>query len=271
MQRWFAPHQSWVERAWFFALRGLAVFTLAFLVLPMAAVVPLSFSSSSFLSYPIPGWSLRWYQNLFESAEWMAAAKNSFIVAPLATLLATLLGTLAAMGLNRADFPGKGLLMSVLISPMVVPVVVVGVGVYLFFAPLGLADSYAGLVLAHTALGAPFVVTTVGATLAGYDHNLTRAALSLGAGPLRAFRDVTLPVIAPGVASGALFAFATSFDEVVVTLFLAGPGQATLPRQMFTGIRENISPTICALATILMLFSTALLLFLEWLRGRRTR
>jgi putative spermidine/putrescine transport system permease protein len=156
----------------------------------------------------------------------------------------------------------------VLISPMVVPVVVVGVGVYIFFAQIGLSESYTGLILAHAALGAPFVVTTVSATLQGFNHNLVRASLSLGAGPLRTFFRITLPVIAPGLISGALFAFATSFDEVVITLFVAGPNQSTLPRQMFSGIRENISPTIAALATILIVFSTCLLLALEWLRGR---
>jgi putative spermidine/putrescine transport system permease protein len=196
------------------------------------------------------------------------AAKNSFIVAPSATVLATVLGTLAAIGLTKANFRGKALLMAVLISPMIVPVVVVGVGMYLFFAPLGLANTYAGLIMAHAALGVPFVVTTVAATLQGFNFNLVRASLSLGANPLQTFFRITLPVIAPGVISGALFAFATSFDEVVVTLFLAGADQTTLPRQMFTGIRENISPTIAALATILIVFSTCLLLALEWLRGR---
>jgi putative spermidine/putrescine transport system permease protein len=264
----FAPYQSFSERAWFFTLRGLNALTLVFLVLPILVIVPLSFSDSSFLSYPMPGVSLRWYQNLFESDEWMRAAQNSFIVAPAATLLATVLGTLAAVGLNKAEFRGKGLVMAVLISPMVVPVVVVGVGVYIFFAQIGLSESYTGLILAHAALGAPFVVTTVSATLQGFNHNLVRASLSLGAGPLRTFFRITLPVIAPGLISGALFAFATSFDEVVITLFVAGPNQSTLPRQMFSGIRENISPTIAALATILIVFSTCLLLALEWLRGR---
>lgn len=264
----FAPYQSITERAWFFILRGLNALTLLFLVLPILVIVPLSFSESSFLSYPMPGVSLRWYQNLFESDEWMRAAKNSFIVAPAATLIATVLGTLAAIGLNKAEFRGKGLVMAVLISPMVVPVVVVGVGVYLFFADIGLSESYIGLILAHAALGAPFVVTTVSATLQGFNHNLVRASLSLGASPLSTFFRITLPVIAPGLVSGALFAFATSFDEVVITLFVAGPGQSTLPRQMFAGIRENITPTIAALATILIVFSTCLLLALEWLRGR---
>jgi putative spermidine/putrescine transport system permease protein len=264
----FPPYLSFPERAWFFMLRGFNALVLTFLMLPILVIIPLSFSDSSFLSYPMPGLSLRWYENLIQSEEWMRAFKNSFIVAPLATLIATVLGTMAAVGLNKADFPGKGLLMAVLISPMVVPVVVVGVGVYLLFAQIGLADTYTGLILAHAALGAPFVITTVSATLAGFNHNLVRASLSMGASPLMTFFRITLPVIAPGLISGALFAFAVSFDEVVVTLFLAGPGQSTLPRQMFTGIRENISPTIAALATILIVFSTCLLLALEWLRGR---
>lgn len=264
----FAPHTSLAERVWYFTLRGMGVLTLLYLVLPVLAIVPLSFSSSTFLVYPIPGWSLRWYQNLLASDEWRMAAKNSFIIAPSATALATVLGTLAAIGLNKANFKGKALLMAILISPMIVPVVVVGVGMYLFFAPLGLASTYIGLIMAHASLGVPFVVTTVGATLQGFNYNLVRASLSLGSGPVRTFFRITLPLIAPGVISGALFAFATSFDEVVVTLFLAGADQATLPRQMFTGIRENISPTIAALATILIIFSSGLLLALEWLRGR---
>jgi len=265
---YFAPYMSLTERAWFALSRSFNVLVLLFLILPILVMIPLSFSDSSFLMYPIKGFSLRWYQNLFESEEWMRAARNSFIVAPAATVIATVLGTLAAVGLNKAHFRGKAILMAVLISPMIVPVVVVGVGVYLFFAQIGLSDSYLGLILAHAALGAPFVVTTVLATLQGFNHNLVRASLSLGAGPLRTFFRITLPLIAPGLISGALFAFTTSFDEVVLTLFVAGPNQATLPRQMFAGIKDNISPTIAALATILIIFSTCLLLVLEWLRGR---
>jgi len=264
----FPPYLSFIERVWFFISRGFNVLVLVFLLLPILVIIPLSFSDSTFLVYPIHSYSFRWYHHLVHSDEWISAAKNSFIVAPSATVLATVLGTLAAVGLNKADFRGKGLLMAVLISPMVVPVVVIGVGVYLFFAQIGLSDSYTGLILAHAALGAPFVVTTVLATLQGFNHNLVRASLSLGANPLTTFFRITLPVIAPGLISGALFAFATSFDDVVVTLFVAGPGQATLPRQMFTGIKENISPTIAALATILIIFSTCLLLTLEWIRGR---
>src|SRR5450830_1891539 len=220
----FPLYATAADKAGWWALRAACVLVLVFLLAPILVMVPLSFSDSSFLAYPIPGWSLKWYRNLFESTEWARATRNSFIVAPAATLLATSLGTLAAVGLSRATFPFKGLLMGVLIAPMVVPIVVVGVATYLYFAPIGLADT---------------------------------------------FFHITLPVIAPGVISGALFAFATSFDEVVVTLFLAGAEQATLPRQMFTGIRENISPTIAAVATLLICFTTALLLALEWLRGRK--
>ncbi|TXH87659.1 MAG: ABC transporter permease [Rhodoferax sp.] len=265
----FPAYATFADKLGWYALRLACIAILLFLLLPILVIIPLSFSSSSFLAYPIPGWSLQWYDNLFNSDDWARATRNSFIVAPLATLLATVLGTMAAVGLSRVNFLGKSTLMSLLISPMVVPIVVVGVSTYLFFAKVGLSDTYTGLILVHAALGAPFVVTTVLATLQGFNHNLVRASLSLGAGPLETFFRITLPIIAPGVISGALFAFATSFDEVVVTLFIAGPSQVTLPRQMFTGIRENISPTIAAVATLLIIFTTTLMLGLEWLRGRR--
>ena len=265
----FPAYYTALDKAGWWALRATCIGVLAYLLLPILVVIPLSFSDSSFLSYPIPGWSLKWYRNLFTSDDWARAAKNSFIVAPAATVIATTLGTLAAVGLSRTQFAFKGLLMSVLIAPMVVPIVVVGVATYLFLSPIGLVDSYTAMIILHAALGAPFVLTTVLATLQGFNQNLVRASLSLGESPLRTFFRVTLPVIAPGVISGALFAFATSFDEVVVALFLAGPDQLTLPRQMFNGIRENISPTIAAVATLLIVFTTSLLLVLEWLRGRR--
>lgn len=262
------PYLSLTERSWHYSLRILCGLTLLFLLLPILVIIPLSFNQSSMLLYPIDNFSLRWYQALFDSNDWARATKNSFIVAPAATLIATVLGTLAAAGLHMVNFRGKGFLMAVLISPMIVPLVVTGLGVYLFFAPYGLANSYPGLIMALAAIGAPFVVTTVSATLQGFDPNLIRASYSLGAGPVKSFFTITLPIIAPGVIAGALFAFATAFDEIVITLFLAGPEQVTLPRQMFTGIRENISPIIAAVATILIIFSTSLLLVLEWLRGR---
>ncbi|MBA4255208.1 MAG: polyamine ABC transporter permease [Polaromonas sp.] len=265
----FPAYYTALDKLGWYALRLAAIGVLVYLLLPVVVIIPLSFSDSSFLAYPIEGWSLQWYRDMWTSDDWSRATRNSFIVAPLATLLATVLGTLAAMGLAHHRFFAKGFITSLLIAPMVVPIVVVGVSSYLYFAQWGLNDTYLGLVIVHAALGAPFVVTTVLATLQGFNHNLVKASLSLGASPLETFFRVTLPVIAPGVISGALFAFATSFDEVVVTLFLAGPEQVTLPRQMFTGIRENISPTIAAVATLLTLFTTSLMLVLEWLRGRR--
>ncbi|WP_147200649.1 ABC transporter permease [Pantoea sp. CCBC3-3-1] len=249
-----------------FNVYGAAV--LLFLIVPILVIVPLSFNSSSFLSYPLSGFSLRWYQTFFHSQEWLNALGNSLTIAPLATLLATVLGVLAAMGLTRGEFRGKGVVMAILISPMVAPVVIIAVGMFFFFAKLSLLNSYLGLVLAHALLGVPFVVITVIAVLKSYDTNLSRAAASLGASPFLTFRKVTLPLIAPGVFSGALFAFAASFDEVVVTLFLASPRQRTLPIQMFAGIRENLDPTIAAAASLMIGASLILLIVMELLRRR---
>jgi putative spermidine/putrescine transport system permease protein len=265
------PYASPPERVWYYTFRVVCGLILLFLIVPILVIMPLSFNSDSFLMYPMSGFSTRWYEEFFGSVIWRSALKNSMIISPLATLVAVVLGTLASVGLVRANFPGKALLTSVLIAPMVVPVVIVGVAVYLFFAPLGLTGSYTGLVLAHAVLGVPFVIITVTATLQGFDYNLVRAAASLGANPLTAFFKVTLPLVAPGVIAGALFAFATSFDEVVVTLFLASPEQSTLPRQMFSGIRDNISPTIAAVATVLIVVATLMLLVLEWMRRRNER
>src|SRR5512144_1092770 len=253
------------------ALAVLSALVLVFLVAPIVIIVPLSFSSGSFFYYPLPGLSLRWYEDFFTSSFWLPSVWNSLIVGTAATVMATALGTLAALGLWRARFPGQGLLLAILISPMVVPVIIVAVGVYFAFAPLGLTDGYAGLILAHTTLAAPFVVVTVLATLSGFDRTLLRAASSLGAPPLASFRRVMLPLILPGIASGAVFAFAASFDEVVVALLIAGPGQRTLPRQMFAGINDNISLTIAAAATMLIAISLLFMVFVGWLQRRGAR
>ena len=252
-------------------LAALTAIVLLFLVAPILIIVPLSFSSGSFFHYPLPGFSLRWYQDFFTSSFWLPSVWNSLIVGTTATLLATLLGTLAALGMWRARFPGQALLLAVLISPMVVPVIIVAVGIYFAFAPLGLNAGYTGLILAHTTLAVPFVVVTVLATLAGFDRTLLRAAASLGARPVTTFRRVTLPLILPGVLSGAVFAFAASFDEVVVALLIAGPGQRTLPRQMFAGINDNISLTITAAATMLIAISVTFMVLVGWLQRRGDR
>jgi len=259
------------QRVMRIALAVLTALVLMFLVAPILIIVPLSFSSGSFLYYPLPGFSVRWYQDFFTSSFWLPSLWNSLFVGTSATVLATLLGTLAALGMWRARFPGSALLLALLISPMVVPAIIVAVGVYFAFAPLGLNDGYAGLILAHTTLAVPFVVITVLATLSGFDRTLLRAASSLGAPPLVAFRRVTLPLILPGVLSGAVFAFAASFDEVVVALLIAGPGQRTLPRQMFAGINDNISLTITAAATMLIAISLVLMIVVGWLQRRSAR
>ncbi len=259
------------ERVAGVALNALTGAVLVFLVAPILIIVPLSFSSGSFFYYPLPGLSLRWYEDFFTSAFWLSSLKNSLIVGISATVLATGLGTLAALGIWRARFPAQALVLAILISPMVVPVVIVAVGAYFAFAPLGLTDGYLGLILAHATLGVPFVVITVLATLSGFDRTLLRAAESLGASQITTFRRVTLPLILPGVASGAVFAFAASFDEVVVVLLMAGPGQRTLPRQMFAGINDNISLTIAAAATMLIAISLVLMIAVTWLQRRSAR
>ena len=265
------PYASKAEKLARFGLVTVCLLVLLFLIIPVLVIIPLSFNSSSFLTYPMDGFSLRWYEELMSSQEWRQAFKNSFIIAPAATALAMIFGTLASVGLCRGNFRFKGVIMAFLISPMIVPLVIVAVGLYFFFAKLQLLNSYTGLVLAHAMLGVPFVVITVNATLQGFDNNLSRAAASLGAPPLSVFFKVILPLIAPGVISGGLFAFATSFDEVVVTLFLSSPSQRTLPLQMFSGIRENISPNIAAVATIMVILSVLMLLTLEVLRRRNEK
>lgn len=247
------------------------VATLVFLTAPLLVIVPLSFNAGSFLSFPMPGWSLRWYQELWHEEIWWRAFANSLIVGFGATAIATVLGTLAALGLANARFRGKDLLTALLISPLIVPLIIVAAGSYFFFIPFGLTGSLLGLILVHAALGAPFVLITVSATLVGFDRDLARAGAGLGAPPPVVFWKVTMPLIAPGMVSGALFAFITSFDELVVAMFLTGPGQRTLPRQMFDGIRENLSSTILAVATILIVISVLLLTAVELLRRRSLR
>jgi putative spermidine/putrescine transport system permease protein len=186
-------------------------------------------------------------------------------------LLSTALGTLAAIGLSRSEMPYRRMIMSILISPMIVPLVITAAGMFFFYSRIQLSQTYIGVIMAHAVLGTPFVIITVTATLVGFDKSLVRAANSLGAGPITTFRRVQMPLIIPGVVSGGLFAFITSFDEVVAVLFLASPEQRTIPRQMWSGIREQISPTILAVATLLVILSIILLTVLELLRRRSER
>jgi putative spermidine/putrescine transport system permease protein len=249
-----------------------------FLITPILVVMPLSFNAEDFftftpemLAFDPEGYSLKHYRDFFNSDDWQQALWNSVTIAPVATLLAVSFGTLAAIGLSSEHVPFRRPIMAILISPMIVPLIISAAGMYFFYSRLGLQGTYWGVTLAHAALGIPFVIITVTATLVGFDRSLTRAAANLGADPITTFFRVQMPLILPGVISGGLFAFITSFDEVVVVLFVGSAGQKTLPWQMFTGLREQISPTILAVATILVTISIILLTTVELLRRRSER
>lgn len=230
-----------------------------FLMAPLFAILPLAFTDSVFLNYPIPAFSLRWFHELFAADAWRRSILNSLIIGAGTTILATILGTVAALGLRgRSVSLLFSFFRTVFLLPMVVPAVVLGVGMQLMFAQYGLANTYLGVIIAHTVIAIPFVVVNVTAALLGIDRRLENAAASLGASPWVVLRQVTLPLVTPGIVTGAVFAFATSLDEVVLTLFVAGPNQRTVARQMFSTIRENISPAIAA-AAFLFIVGTILI------------
>ncbi len=274
----FPSYTTRPQRARYYGIRVFCGLVFFFLIVPTLVVIPLSFNAQNFftftpemLSLDPEGYSLKHYADFFSNDDWQLALENSVKIAPVATLLSVVLGTLAAVGLSQSHVPFRRLIMAVLISPMIVPLIISAAGMYFFYSRIGLQGTYWGVVLAHAALGVPFVIIAVTATLVGFDRSLTRAAANLGAGPVRTFFSVQMPLILPGVISGALFAFITSFDEVVVVLFVGSNGQKTLPWQMFTGLREQISPTILAVATLLVAISILLLTVVELLRRRSER
>ncbi len=275
-------HAGPVETVWHYLYIFICCLVFLFLIAPILVIIPLSFNAEPYftftkemLSFKPEAFSMRWYQDFMNKDIWQASIGNSFFIAFCATILATTLGTIAALGLSRSEMPMKGLFMGLLISPMIVPLVITAAGIFFFYATVNdyvpLTGTYLGVILAHTVLGTPFVVITVTATLSGFDHSLTRAGAMLGADPTTVFFKIIMPLILPGVISGALFAFVTSFDEVVVVLFVASVEQQTIPRQMWAGIRESISPTILAVATILICISIVLLATVELLRRRSER
>ncbi|MGH1369436.1 MAG: ABC transporter permease [Maritimibacter sp.] len=294
-------HATPLERTWHYTYLFLCGLIFLFLIAPILVVIPLSFNvepyftfTEKMLKFDPSGYSIRWYdllltfgmnapdaprdwswwQDAWANAKWISAAKNSVIVGFFSTILAAFLGTVAALGLSRPEMPGRRIIMAILISPMIVPIIIVATGLFFFYSSIGIQNwgiPYFGLVLAHATLGIPFVIITVTATLVGFDHSLTRAAANLGADPVTIFRRIQMPLILPGVISGALFAFVTSFDEVVVVLFIGGLDEQTIPRQMWNGIREQISPAILSVATILVVISVLLLATVELLRRRSER
>ncbi|OWV80675.1 polyamine ABC transporter permease [Rhizobium sp. R635] len=243
-----------MARLFKFAFGAAAV---VFLLAPLLAILPIAFTSSSFLAYPIPAFSTRWFAELANTEAWRRSIVNSLLIGTGTTLLSTVLGMLAALALRRRIVFGSAL-RTIFLLPMVVPAVVLGVGLQILFARLGFANTFAAVIVAHTVVAVPFVLVSITASLEGIDYRVERAAASLGASPRRVFWKITLPLAVPGVLSGAVLAFATSLDEVVLTLFVAGPNQLTLARQMFSSIRENISPAIVA-AAFLFIVGTVLL------------
>ncbi len=291
-------YASPLERVWHWTYKAICAAIFIFLIAPILIVIPLSFNAEPYftftekmLSFDPEGYSLRWYDRLLTfgmqapdaprdwswwrdvlaNATWLDVAWNSIIIGFFSTILATGLGTLAALGLSRSEMPWRRSIMAVLISPMIVPIIITATGLFFFYSKIEIQKwgvPYLGIIMAHATLGIPFVIITVTATLSGFDHSLSRAAASLGANPRTTFFKVIMPLILPGVVSGALFAFVTSFDEVVMVLFIAGHDEQTIPRQMWNGIREQISPAILAVATILVVVSIALLATVEILRRR---
>lgn len=316
------PYSTTLERVWQYAYLTICTFIFVFLIMPVIIILPLSFNvepyfsfTEGMMSFDPAAYSTRWYQDIvyngmqdptatdsswwsdmWNNAQWIRATRNSFFIAILTTILATSLGTLAALGLSRPEMPYRSLITSLLISPMIVPLVITATGMFFFYSSpfsvlpdfmingmqwvidvLGfdwkitdfhLTGTFIGIILAHTTLGIPFVIITVTATLSGFDRSLIRASQNMGADGWTTFRRVIMPLILPGMISGALFAFITSLDEVVAVIFLADVDQRTIPRQMFSGIREQISPTILAVATILVIISIFLLATIEILRRR---
>lgn len=278
MFKTFPPYTSPYERIWYYGFRLFCGLVFVFLMFPILVILPLSFNAGDYFTFSpemlrleAEGYSLKHYRDFFFNSDWHLATYNSFRIAPMATLLAVTFGTLAAIGLSQSHVPYRKVIMAVLISPMIVPLIISAAGMYFFYSRIGLQGTYIGVVLAHAALGIPFVIITVTATLVSFDKSLTRASANLGAGPVRTFFKVQMPLILPGVISGGLFAFITSFDEVVVVLFVGSASLKTMPWEMFSGLREQISPTILAVATVLVTLSVLLLTTVELLRRRSER
>ena len=283
------PYLTHGQVLWHYTFRVICGVIFVFLITPILVVMPLSFNAQDFftftpemLQFDPAGYSLKHYRDFFTNNEWQRSFKNSLLIAPIATLVSVSLGTLAAIGLSQSHVPFKRAITAILISPMIVPLIISATGMFFFYShvgnflegTIGFDKNFVGyvkVILAHSVLGIPFVIITVTATLVGFDSSLTRAAANMGANPVKTFFKIQMPLILPGVISGGLFAFITSFDEVVVVMFVGSTNQKTLPWQMFTGLREQISPTILAVATILVAISIALLITLEMLRRRSER
>lgn len=253
------------------AFLGLTCLLVAiWLVAPTLVIVPMSFNENKSLAFPPTGFSWQWYENFVSSPDWSSSFLNSLQVAALVAILSTLLGTLAAFGIDRLRGGAAGVIRAILIAPLIVPGIVLAIGIYAVYLDTQLVGTVPGFVLAHTVLALPFVVIAVSANLEVFDKRLETAAASLGAGRLATFRTVTLPLILPGVLSGLLFAFVSSFDEIIVALFIASPYLKTLPVQIYTSMTRDADPTVAAVGTILFIVTT-LIIAAGLLLGTRQR
>lgn len=259
------PHH---RRLWLYVL---VAAVLVFLIAPVFIVVPISFSASEYMEFPPSEWSLRWYEHFFGTLEWMRAARVSFTAAILTVLIATPLGIAAAYALHVSKVRFARALQVALLLPQMVPVILIGIGVFYLYIQLGLVNSMTGIVLAHTLLALPFVVVTVLSGLQTYDMTQERVARSLGASWPKAFFLITLPQIRLSVISGALFAFITSLDEVVIGLFIAGGENTVLTRKMFLALRDQVDPTIAAISSLLIVVSLGLLLVMAVLGAHKRK
>ena len=267
-----ASRIGWLTRNLGSVLLELAAgLVMLFLVAPILVIVVVSFSSANYLSFPPPGFSLRWYADYLDQPGWVHATILSIWTAACVTIIASILGTAAAIGLVRGRLPAKRLLNACILSPLIVPGIVVAIGVYFFYVQIGLIGSPLAIIAAHSALAAPFVVLNVSATLYGFNQRLEQAAQNLGATRWQTFRYITLPIVKPGIVAGALLAFVTSFDELIVALFVSGTGAVTLPRKMWDSIRFGLEPTIASVSVLTTVVSVLAFLSAELLRRRTLR
>lgn len=250
-------------------LKAFCILVAVLLVAPTLVVIPMAFTSSRTFRFPPPGFSTRWFEELFADQAWMDSFVLSLKVGGIVVLLATALGTMAAFALVRGTGWWRAPLNGFLLAPMIVPGVITAIAIYYVFLQWHLSSTFLGFVLAHTVVALPFVVVTVGTSLQGMDRRLERASASLGAGPTATFLHVTLPLIAPGMFTGALFAFLISFDEAIISLFLSGPFSRTLPVQLYQSVSTTLTPTIAAASTLIITLSTAILLLSAVVASRR--
>lgn len=244
-------------------LVAIVLLILVIIILPALVIIPQSFTSLNYFVYPIPAFSTKWYSKFFENSEWITGMQRSLLIAVITAILATIIGTMAAVAFEKFEFKGKSVFMSLMIAPMVVPVIITGVALYTTFSKVGLTNSIPGIIMAHTLLAIPMVFITMMSGLSNVNENLELAAMSMGATPIRTFFEVTLPTVKSSLTASVLFAFVTSLDEVVVTIFVSGANTKTLTMVMWENLRTTINPTLAVAATFLVILTLGMYIIKE--------